>query len=177
MGLHQSEHFPELIHGAEAPGKNDERFRDLREPEFTHEEVFEIEAQLGADVRICKLFVRKLDRKTDGLATGFVSAAIRRFHDARPAAGTNNEAARPGAQRERPRSQLVRKLASFFIVPGHFEQALRAPQGRAVFGPVHQGHLRNLFFFQTHVTRVRGVVRLNARGAEHHNGVADALPL
>ena len=71
----------------------------------------------------------------------------------------------------------MRKLARFFVIAGHFEQALRAPERCAVLGQIRRGHLRGFFFFQARVARVRGFVRFDARGAEHDDGVADALAL
>ena len=43
VGLQQREHLPQLVHGAEAAGKDDERFGHLREPKFAHEEIVKIE--------------------------------------------------------------------------------------------------------------------------------------
>jgi hypothetical protein len=97
--LEKGEHFPKLIHGAEAAGENDKGFGDLREPEFAHEEIVEIEAEFGADVGVGELLVRQFDGEADGLAAGFAGAAIGGFHDARTAARANDEAARPRSER------------------------------------------------------------------------------
>src|SRR5258708_8397770 len=56
-GLRQGHHFPKFVEGTEAAGKNDEGFGDLREPQFAHEKIMEIEAKLGTDVRIRELLV------------------------------------------------------------------------------------------------------------------------
>src|SRR6476660_6373390 len=50
--LQQREHLPKFVHRAEAAGKNDEGLGDLREPEFAHEEVVKIEAELRTDVGV-----------------------------------------------------------------------------------------------------------------------------
>jgi hypothetical protein len=76
------------------PGKHDQRLRQIREPQLAHEEVVELEAQLGRDVRVGKLLERQADIQADGLASGIGRAAIGRFHNARPAAGADHEAVR-----------------------------------------------------------------------------------
>src|SRR5207245_9820643 len=101
-GLQQREHFPEFVHGAKAARKNNEGFGELREPELAHEKVMEVEAQLGADVGIRELLVGKLDGKADGLAAGFRSAAVGGFHDARAAAGADDEPPRMLAEGQGP---------------------------------------------------------------------------
>src|ERR1700679_2797068 len=88
-GLHEREHFPKLVHGAEAAGKNDERFGDLREPKFPHEKIMEIKTEFVADVRIRRLFVRQLDAESDGLSSCISGAAICGFHNSGAAAGTD----------------------------------------------------------------------------------------
>ena len=75
-GLQEGEHLPKFVHGAEAAGKNDEGFGDLREPEFAHEEIMEIEAELGADVGVGELFVGQFDREADRFAAGFAGAIM-----------------------------------------------------------------------------------------------------
>src|ERR1700730_12496121 len=98
-GLREGHHFPELVHGAETAGENNEGFGDLCEPELAHEEVVEVEAELGADVRIGELLMRQFDREADGLTSGFIGTAVGGFHDAGTAAGSDYEAARSGAER------------------------------------------------------------------------------
>src|ERR1700689_1190801 len=92
-GLHEREHFPKLVHGAESAGKNDERFGDLRKPKFSHEKIMEIKTELVADVGIRRLLVRQLDAQSDGFASGIGGAAICGFHNSRAAARTDDEAA------------------------------------------------------------------------------------
>ncbi len=83
----------------------------------------EVEAQLGADVGIRKLFVRQLDGQADGFAAGLVRAAIGRFHDAGTASGADNKPAGLGTERQCPGGDLVRKQAGFFVVARHFQRA------------------------------------------------------
>ena len=106
-GLQQREHFPKLVHRAEAAGKNDESFGNLREPEFAHKEIMKIEAELRTDVGVGELLVGQFDGKTDGFAAGFDGATIGGFHDAGTAAGANDETARPGSERQRPGRNFV----------------------------------------------------------------------
>src|SRR5208337_3289955 len=108
--LRKCHHFPKFIHSAKTAGEYDERFGDLREPQFAHEEIVKIEAELGADVRVRKLFVRQLDGQADGFASSFVSAAIGGFHDSGSAAGANYEATRTRPQGESPRCQFMGEL-------------------------------------------------------------------
>src|ERR1700691_2085298 len=50
IGLHECEHFPEFVHGAEAAGKNNQSFGHLREPELAHKKIVKKEIQLGRDI-------------------------------------------------------------------------------------------------------------------------------
>ncbi len=122
--LHEREHFHELVEGAKAAGENDESFGDLREPKLTHEEVMEIETELGTDIGVGELFVGKLDGKADGFAARFGGAAIGGFHDAGTTAGANYEATRAWTQCHGPGSDSARELTGFFVVAGHFQQTL-----------------------------------------------------
>src|SRR5580704_9787370 len=92
VGLQQREHFPELVHGAEAAGKNDQGFGHLREPELAHEEVMEAEIQLGRDVGVRTLLVRKLNAEADRASTRFGRAAVGGLHDPRAAARADYKA-------------------------------------------------------------------------------------
>src|SRR2546427_1705540 len=85
-GLHQREHLPELVHGAEAAGENNQGLGQLGKPKLAHEEVMEIEAELRADEGVGHLLVRQLDAQADGFAAGFGGAAVGRLHDAGTAA-------------------------------------------------------------------------------------------
>src|SRR2546427_410768 len=60
-GLHQREHLPELVHGAEAAGENNQGLGQLGKPKLAHEEVMEIEAELRADEGVGQLLVRQLE--------------------------------------------------------------------------------------------------------------------
>src|ERR1700689_2972398 len=93
-GLHECEHFPEFVHGAEAAGKNNQSFGHLREPELAHKKIVKKEIQLGRDIAIGFLLVRKLDAEADGRTAGFGCAAIGCLHDSRTASGTDEETAR-----------------------------------------------------------------------------------
>ena len=135
--LQQREHLPELIHRAKAAGKDDEGFGDLREPQFAHEEIMKIEAELRADVGVGELLVGELDREADGFAAGFDGAAIGSLHDAWTAPGANDEAARLGSKRQRPGSNLVGEMPRFLVITGHFEKTLGVADFAAVSGLRH----------------------------------------
>src|SRR5690348_2165719 len=89
--LEQCKHFPELIHGAEPAREDDERFGELRKPQFAHEEIMEAKVQLWRNEAIGTLFMRQLNAQADRRTAGFRSAAIRGFHDARASAGTDDK--------------------------------------------------------------------------------------
>ena len=127
-GLHQREHFPKLVHGAESARENDQGFRDLREPQFAHEKIMEVEAQFAADEAIGKLFVRQLDAQADGFSAGFGCAAIRCFHDAGAAAAADDEAARVLAERHGPGSDAAREFARLFVIVRHVQRVARGAQ-------------------------------------------------
>ena len=173
--LEKRQHFPEFIHGAEAAGKNDEGFGDLREPEFAHEEIMEIKAELGADVSVGKLLVRQLDGKADRLAARFTGTAIGGFHNAGTSTGADDEAARPGSEREGPGRDFVGEFASFLVVAGHFEETLGVAQFTAMARPGRGGQLFDVFVFQPSDAGLRSFVRLDAGGAEHDDGVGDSF--
>src|SRR5262245_17740468 len=88
LRLLEGEDFEELVERAESPWENHQRPCHVGEPELPHEEVMELEVQAFCDVRICSLFMRKADIETNCLSAGFVCPAVRRLHDAGPAAGT-----------------------------------------------------------------------------------------
>src|SRR5580704_13607826 len=45
VGLGEGEDFEELVDGAEAPGKNNQGFGEVGEPELAHEEIMEFEIE------------------------------------------------------------------------------------------------------------------------------------
>ncbi len=176
-GLRQGHHFPKFVEGAEAAGKDNEGFGDLREPQFAHEKIMEIEAELGTDVRIRELLVGQFDGKADRFAAGFIGAAIGSFHDAGPSAGTDNKAARARAERKRPRGDLVGELARLLVIGGHFESAFGFAEMQAMFFEASDTPTRRFQFFQPGETSGSGFMRLDARRAKHYYGVADSLLL
>src|SRR5437879_64017 len=89
--LHQGEHFPKLVHGAETPRKDDERLGELREPQLAHEKVVKLKIEPGTDVGVRPLLMGQFDAQTDGFAAGLGRAAVGRLHDAGTAAGTDDE--------------------------------------------------------------------------------------
>src|SRR5262249_42833373 len=65
VGLGERENLEQLVERAEAAGKNDERLRQVCEPELSHEEVVELEAQPVRDVRVGALLERQTDVEAD----------------------------------------------------------------------------------------------------------------
>src|SRR5512146_2607766 len=92
FGLSQSEDFKQFVQGSESAGKNDERLREISEPELTHEEVVELKIQFRRDIGIGDLLERQADIQTDGFPAGFTRPEIGGLHDPRAAAGCDDEA-------------------------------------------------------------------------------------
>src|SRR5665811_2041785 len=77
LGLHQGQQLEQLVEGAKPSRKNDQRLRQVGEPQLAHEEVVELEVQVGRDVRVGHLLEGQMNVEPDGLAARFGSAAIR----------------------------------------------------------------------------------------------------
>src|SRR6266404_2827361 len=154
-GLHQGEHFPELVHCAVAAGKNNQRLGKLREPQLAHEKIMEHKAQLRADVVIRTLFVRQLNAQADGLSAGLGGAEIGRLHDSRPAPRADDEPARIVAERHGPGCNAPRQLARLLVIAGHLERRLGVAQGGTT--------LRRVAAFRTFSRRARACSRESIR--------------
>src|SRR5262249_13959054 len=89
---------------------------EVREPELPHEEVVELEPEAGRDPRVRALLVRETDVEADGASARVVRAAVRGFHDARPAAATDEKAARRRRDLPRPLRDQARQLAGLLVV-------------------------------------------------------------
>src|SRR5215468_5113951 len=86
LRLREGEDLKQLVERAEAAGKNDQRFGEIREPVLAHEEVVKLEVEIRRDVAVGILLERQADVQSDGFAAGFAGAAVGGFHDARTAA-------------------------------------------------------------------------------------------
>jgi hypothetical protein len=102
VGLRQGEQFEHLVDGAEAPGKNDQRSRQIGEPVLAHEEVVELEVQRRRDVAVRRLFEGQLNVEADGFSAGLEGAAVGGFHDAGAAAGGDDKAMTAGLEAKAP---------------------------------------------------------------------------
>src|SRR6185503_5547394 len=91
VGLYERQHLEQLVERAEAAGKNHQRLRQVGEPELAHEEVVELEVQPLGDVGVGALLERQPDVEADRLAARLAGAAVGRLHDARAAAGGDDE--------------------------------------------------------------------------------------
>src|SRR5580704_15217312 len=96
VGLGEGKDFKEFVDGAEATRENHQRLGEIGEPEFTHEEIVELEVQRGRDVGIGILLEGQTDVEADAFASGFVGAEVGGFHDAGTSAGGDDEAAAAG---------------------------------------------------------------------------------
>src|SRR5690606_39083701 len=65
LGLHQGEHLHHFVQGAETAGKHDDGLGRVHEPEFAHEEIMELEVQVGGNVGIGVLFEGQVDVQSD----------------------------------------------------------------------------------------------------------------
>src|SRR5262249_8621960 len=83
-------------------GEDDERAREVREPELAHEEVMELERELACDVAVGPLLVRQADVEADGAAALLRCAAVGRLHDAAAAPRADDVAPRARRQALRP---------------------------------------------------------------------------
>ena len=70
--MRKREDFKQLVHGAEAAGKDDQGLRKIGEPKLAHEEVVELEVQRRGDVGIRILLEGQMNIQADGLAAGLV---------------------------------------------------------------------------------------------------------
>src|SRR5581483_1181960 len=95
LGLSKGQDFEQFIHGSKAAREDHQGLGEVREPEFTHEEIMKLEVQRRRDVRVRVLLERKMNVQTDGLALGFMGAEVGGFHDAGAASGGNDETVPP----------------------------------------------------------------------------------
>ena len=144
--LQQREHFPQLVHRSKSAGKHDQRFGHLREPQFAHEKIMEAEIQFFGDVGIGALLVRQLDAEADRRTACIGRAAVCGFHDARAAAGTDDESLGMQAERHRPAGDAAGKFARFFVVARHFHVRLGEANPVCPFGGAAAARARSNFF-------------------------------
>jgi hypothetical protein len=89
-GLHQRERLEELVQGAEAARQHDVGGGELREHHLAREEVLEAQADVLVAAR--GLLARQVDVQAHRHAAPGEGALVRRFHEARAAAGEHGEA-------------------------------------------------------------------------------------
>ena len=87
--LDQRQRLEHLVEGAVAAGRDHERTRVAHEHDLASEEV--AEAKADVEVRVEVLLVRELDVEPDRDRTHVARAAVRGFHQPRPAAGYHGE--------------------------------------------------------------------------------------
>ena len=104
-GLDQGQRLEQLVGRAEAAREDAEALGRLHEHRLAGVEVVEDQAEV--DVRVHRLLARQLDAEADREPAALAAAEIRRFHQARPAAGDDGPA-RLGEEQRRLAGELVR---------------------------------------------------------------------
>ena len=102
VSLREGEDFEEFVDGAEAAGKNHQRFGEIGEPEFAHEKIVEFEIERRGDIGVGILLEGQIDVEADAFASGFVGAEVGGFHDAGTAAGSDDETVAAGGNLDGP---------------------------------------------------------------------------
>ena len=128
LGLRQGEQLEHFVERPKAPRKHHQRLGQVGEPQLAHEEVVELEVQVGRDVRVGNLLEGQIDVQPDGLAASLECAAVGRFHDARSAAGANHKAVARLADGLGPFRDQEGQLARGLVIARHFEIGLGALQ-------------------------------------------------
>ena len=98
-GLDQRQRLEELVQRAEAAGKHRDRLGAQEEVHLADGEIVEVEAELRRHVGVRRLLVRQHDVEPDRGRADIVRAAVAGLHDARPAAGDDDEFAVVGRGR------------------------------------------------------------------------------
>ena len=107
LRLRERQDLEQLVERAEAARKSDQRVRQVREPQLAHEEVVELEAQLGRDIGVGTLLLRQADVEPDAAPAGERGAAVGRFHDAGTTARAHQQ---PPAEAAAPLGHQPRQL-------------------------------------------------------------------
>jgi hypothetical protein len=101
MRLHQRKQLKQLVEGAEASRKNDQRIGAHCEMQFANGEIVKLEREIGRRIRVRLLLEGKSDIEADGGCTGIGCAAVRGLHDAGSAPGGDDIVAHPVVGNER----------------------------------------------------------------------------
>src|SRR4029453_11578262 len=108
--LREGKNLEHLVQRSEPTRKDNERLREVREPELSHEEIVKLEVQPFRDVPVRPLLERQTDVETYRLPTCFAGAAIGGFHDPRTAARAHDETPARRLERQAPGGQLPGEL-------------------------------------------------------------------
>ena len=95
----------------------------------------ELEVERGRDVRIRILLEGQIDVQADGLASRFMSAQVRGFHDAGAAAGGDDKAMTARRNVRRPFRKQVGEAARVFVVARHVNGSFGALHVERVIAP------------------------------------------
>lgn len=120
-GLGEGEHFKGFVERAKAAREDDEGFGEGGEPKLAHEEVMEVEGELGGDERVGTLLEGEGDVKADGFGAGLPRAAVGGFHNAGAAAGGDDEAMAGAGEGVSPGGVKAGEGAGVLVEAGHIE--------------------------------------------------------
>ena len=124
LGLHQGHHFKQLIERSEPAGESHQCLGPHHEMHFAGREVVELEAQRRRHIGVGALFMGQGDVQPGGEGAHLVRPPVGRFHDARAAAGADEEALALGLAGAVAGDQAG-KQAGVFIVFGISQVPLR----------------------------------------------------
>ncbi len=116
-GLRESQQLGQFVQGPEAAGERHEAASEMREPEFAHEEVVELERQLAGDVGIRVLLVGQADVEPHGSPASVRGPSVGGLHDSATSAGADDIAMATRGLRLRPKSNDPGELTRIGVVP------------------------------------------------------------
>ena len=116
LRLCERQDLEELVHRAEAARKDDERAREVREPQLAHEEVAKLERQSVGHVGVRTLLLRQADVEADRRSAGVGCAPVGGLHDAATATGADDESVVVRREAARPHGDEPRQLACLVVI-------------------------------------------------------------
>ena len=169
--LHQRQDLEHLVERPEAARKDHQRLCQIREPELPHEEIVELEVQPLRDVAVRPLLEGQFDVQAHGFAARLLGAAVGGLHDARAAAGRDDEAMVRRGELARPDGQQLRQFARFLVIPRPLHGL---PSSDDAFIGLRHGRSREAMH-QLCKRRLSVLAAVDAGRAEEHDGVLDVL--
>ncbi len=170
MGLHQGRRLEHFVERAEAAGEEDQGLGTLQKVHLADREIVEAETQFRRHIGIGRLLTRQDNVQPDRFGADIGGAAIGRLHDARPAAGQDDEIAF-GVDLADRRNQ-TREASRLIVVPGIGQQPACLADGAIPLGIARIGPRRG--FCLGDATQSEFGLRYPG-AAEHRDGRANAL--